>query len=225
MSYRAIVIGATGAVGGSLVRTLLASRACEGVIALTRRPIESATGDKLRVHVIDLERLEEAAAALGSDCSVAFCTMGIGQPRKVSFDEFWRVDVEYAGAFARGAAAAGVQHISLLSSVGANAGSRNPYLRAKGAAEQAVEGAGMVRTSLFRPSLLVTRHIRYGFQDRVTQAVFPIFQPILPARYHSVRVEDLGRAMCINAEVPGTPGVEVLEYPEFVRVLRTTGYS
>jgi uncharacterized protein YbjT (DUF2867 family) len=151
--------------------------------------------------------------------------MGIGQPRKVSFDEFWRVDVEYAGAFARGAAAAGVRHISLLSSVGANASSRNPYLRAKGTAEQAVEGAGIIRTSLFRPSLLVTRHVRYGFQDRVMQAVFPVIQPILPARYHSVHVEDLGRAMCINAELPGPPGVEVLEYPEFVRVLRTSGYS
>jgi uncharacterized protein YbjT (DUF2867 family) len=139
----------------------------------------------------------------------------------VPFDEVWRVDVECAGAFARGAAAAGVRHISLLSSVGANRESRNPYLRVKGAAEQAIEAAGIARTSLFRPSLLVTPQIRYGVQDRITQAVFPVVAPLLPGRYHQVRVEDLARAMRINAERPASAGVEVLEHPDFVRLLRS----
>ena len=88
-----------------------------------------------------------------------------------------------------------------------------------------VPRAGIRRTSLFRPSLLVTPNIRYGLQDRVTQRVFPLIQPFFPARYHSVRVEDLARAMRINAERPGTPGVEILHYPEFVRLLGPIGYS
>ncbi len=98
-------------------------------------------------------------------------------------------------------------------------------MRTKGAAEQAVESAGIHRTSLFRPSLLVTPNIRYGLQDRVTQRVFPLIQPLLPARYHAIRVEDLARAMRINAERPGTPGVEILHYPQFVRLLGPIGYS
>jgi len=222
MSYSAVVIGATGAVGGALVRELLASSACAGVVALTRRAAGGLpSSSKLALHVVQYQALQERTAELASGCEVAFCTMGVGQPRKVAFDEFWKVDVEYAGGFARGAAAAGVRHISLLSSVGANLSSRNPYLRVKGVAEQIVEraGIGIARTSLFRPSLLVTPAIRYGLQDRLTQRLFPLVAPLLPDRYHHVRVEDLARAMRVNAERPGAPGVEVLEYPDFVRLL------
>jgi uncharacterized protein YbjT (DUF2867 family) len=38
--YRAIVVGATGAIGSALVRELLASPRCEGVTALARRPVD-----------------------------------------------------------------------------------------------------------------------------------------------------------------------------------------
>ena len=223
MSYRAVVIGATGAVGGALVRELLASGACAGVVALTRRPADGLpSSSKLAVHVVQFDALQERTVELASGCETAFCTMGIGQPRKVPFEEFWKVDVEYAGAFARGAAAAGVRHISLLSSVGAHVSSRNPYLRVKGVAEQIVEraGIGIARTSHFRPSLLVTRAIRYGLQDRLTQRLFPLVAPLLPNRYHQIRVEDLARAMRVNTERPGPPGVEVLEYPDFMRLLK-----
>jgi uncharacterized protein YbjT (DUF2867 family) len=230
-SYRALVIGATGAVGGALVRELIASPSCTAVVALSRRPFDAAqslgrglsTGiSKVVVHVVPFETLEARTAELGAGCDAAFCTMGIGQPRKTSFEDFRRVDVDYTGAFARGAAAAGARHISLLSSVGAHAASRNPYLRVKGEAEQAVAAAGIPRTSLFRPSLLVTPEIRYGLQDRVTQALFPLIAPILPSRYHHIRIEDLGRAMRVNAERPGAPGTEILEYGEFIQLLRAS---
>jgi uncharacterized protein YbjT (DUF2867 family) len=222
--YRALVIGATGAVGGALVRELLGSPACVGVVALTRRKMDARDGaSKL---VVAFDALEQRTAELGAGSDVAFCTIGVGQPRKVAFEEFRKVDVEYAGAFARGAAAAGARHISLLSSVGADAASRNPYIRVKGDAEQVVSAAGIARTSLFRPSLLVTRGIRYGLQDRVTQRLFPLIAPILPSRYHQIRVEDLGRAMRLNAERPGGKpdgiGVDVLEYPDFIQLLRAS---
>jgi hypothetical protein len=67
----------------------------------------------------------------------------------------------------------------------------------------------------------VTREIRYGLQDRVTQALFPRVSWLLPSRYHEIRVEDLGRAMRINAERPGKDGVEILHYAEFVEMLRS----
>jgi uncharacterized protein YbjT (DUF2867 family) len=221
---QAVIIGATGAVGSSVVRALLESPACAQVTALSRRAADMFDAlpnrSKLTVQVIDYGRIEEITQAAAAGSAVAFCTMGIGQPRKVSQEEFWRVDVEYAGAFARGAARAGVRHISLLSAIGANAASRNRYIRTKGMAERAVIEAGVPRTSIFRPSLLVTTEIRYGLQDRVTQAVFPLVSPVLPRRYHEVTVEDLGRAMQVNAEARGRAGVEYLYYQDFVALLR-----
>ena len=223
MTRRAVVVGATGAVGGALVRALLASSAWSGVTALARRTVttfdEVPGRDKLALEVVDLDDLERMTAALAAGCDAAFNTMGIGQPRKVPFAEFYKVDVEYAGAFARGAARAGVRHISLLSSVGADYASRNRYLRTKGDAEQVTSAAGIARTSVFRPSLLVTRQVRYGMQDRVTQALFPLAAPLLPARFHQISVEDLGRAMRLNAERGGPATTEILYYPQFRALL------
>jgi uncharacterized protein YbjT (DUF2867 family) len=221
--YRAVIAGATGAVGGALTRALLASPACTAVVAVARRPftsLDDAPGrDKLAAVVTDYADLEEATARAGAGCAAAFCTVGIGQPRKVSAEVFWRVDVEYAAAFARGAARAGAGYIGLLSAIGANARSSNRYIRVKGKAEQAVIDAGIARTAIFRPSVLVTRDIRYGLQDRLTQALFPLVAPLLPRRLHQVRVEDLGLAMQRDAERAAPPGVAFLYYPDYVELL------
>src|SRR5437870_2142860 len=133
---QAIVIGATGAVGSSLVRAMIASDQWSRIVILARRPVDSLFSDrsKLDVRVIDLDHLEGEAASAATGCDAAFNTMGVGQPRKTPKEEVWRVDVEYAGAFARGCKAAGVPHISLLSSVGADATSRSEYIRVKGEA-------------------------------------------------------------------------------------------
>jgi uncharacterized protein YbjT (DUF2867 family) len=209
-------------VGSALVRALLRSTHCTGVSALVRRAVDVFDGEpgseKLQLEQIDFDDLEVATRDLGADSRVAFCTMGIGQPRKVTRELFWKVDVEYSGAFARGAAAAGVRHISLLSSVGASPDSRSWYVRVKGAAEKGFTDAGITRTSIFRPSLLVTKEIRYGLQDRITQTAFPLISPLLPSRYREIRVEDLGRAMTLNAERPGE-GSEVLYYDDFHALL------
>lgn len=219
MPYRSVVVGASGVVGSALVRELLAAADCEEVVTVTRRPLEALSSPKLRAEVIDLANLEAATADAAAGCDRAFCTIGVGQPRKTTYRDFWRVDVEYAGAFARGAAAAGVGHISLLSSVGSDLNSRNPYMRVKGAAEQAVQSAGIARTSFFRPSLLVTDNIRYGLQDRIVQSVFPALSTLLPARFRPIHVADLAKAMKLNAERSRREPVEVLHYPEFVTLL------
>lgn len=227
--YRAVVAGGTGAVGGAVMRELLASPQCIGVTALVRRDSASLRAlpgarDKLVVNLIDMRRTEsEARAALSFSPAhaVAFCTLGVGQPRRISPDEHWRVDVEYAAAFARACHGAGTTHFSLLTSVGANATSLWRYLRAKGGAEAAVRAVGFARTSFFRPSLLVTPAIRYGLQDRVTQWVFPRVSRFFPSRYREIRVEDLGRAMRINAERAPTGPAEILEYADCMRLLAT----
>lgn len=171
--------------------------------------------EKLQWHAIDLDKLEPETARLGQGCAAAFCTMGMGQPRKQTFAAFRKIDVEYPSAFARGAKAAGVRHVSLLSAVAADANSPSRYVRVKGDAEAAMKAPGFDRVSLFRPSLLVTKEIRYGLQDTLTQGIFPLLSPFLPSRFHQITVEDLGRAMRVNAERPGS-GVETLQYAEFM---------
>lgn len=64
------------------------------------------------------------ARPLLRDASVSACfvTMGVGKPSKVSPEELERVDLQKPTAFATASKASGcVRHISLLTSVGADA--------------------------------------------------------------------------------------------------------
>jgi uncharacterized protein YbjT (DUF2867 family) len=221
----AIVLGATGAVGSALVRELLAASAWTAVSALVRRPASDLAGlpgaEKLHASVVTMDDLESATGRVLAGRvppDVAFCTLGVGQPRKVSAAEHRRVDVDYALAFARACHAAGVGHFSLLTSVGADAAARSRYLRVKGDVEAGVRALGFARVSFFRPSLLVTRELRYGLQDRVTQWAFPRLSGLLPSRFREVRVEDLARAMRLDAERAGA-GVAVLHHDEGAALL------
>ena len=222
--YRALVIGATGAVGSALVGELLASPRCAAVTILTRRSTGMFAGvpgaAKLTQRVVDMDRVDLQAREPAAGCGAAFCTMGIGQPRKVPREEFWKVDVEYAGAVARACREAGVRHMSLLGALGANPRSANHYLRVKGTVEERYRSLGFARLSLFRPSVLVTEKLRYGFQDWLTQRLFPLASRVLPSRFHQIRVGDLARAMRLNAERDGA-GAEVLYYDDYLALLRS----
>jgi uncharacterized protein YbjT (DUF2867 family) len=222
--YRAVLVGATGAVGSALVAELLASEACVEVRVLARRPLAHEHSKLIQRTFdlgADLEKLEAETAQAAQGCEVAFCTLGVGQPRKQSREAVWRVDVDCVAAFARGARAAGVSRLCLLSSVQPESASRSWYMRLKQGAEAAVLAAGLPHAAFFRPSLLVTEEIRYGLQDRLTQALFPLIQWALPSRFHGIRVEDLARAMRLYAEAGDEAPVSILQYADFAELLKS----
>ena len=223
---RLVLLGATGAVGRNVLAEALRSPAFEAVTTLGRRTADIADGGaapgKLAQHVVDLEA-PASYRSLIEGHTAAICTLGVGQPTKSTRDAVWKVEIDYVTGFAQACKDAGVRHFSLMTSVGSDAQSKSYYLRLKGTQEDRVRALGFERTSLFRPSMLITPQNRYGAVQALFLALWPKLDPVFAGplrRFRAVRVEDLGRAMAINAAVDQPRGVEILQWDGFARILR-----
>lgn len=221
---RLVLLGATGAVGRTVLAEALRSPAFETVTTLGRRRADIGDGGvpaKLTQHVVDLEA-PASYRALVSGHTAAICTLGVGQPSKSTREEVWKVEIDYVAGFAAACREAGVRHFSLMTSVGSDLRSRSYYLRLKGTQEARVKALGFERTSLFRPSMLLTPGNRYGATQAVFLAVWPRLHWMFAGplrRFRGIRVEDLGRAMVLNAEFDGPVGIEIFEWDGFQRML------
>lgn len=215
MNRTALIAGATGLVGGHCLRLLLGDPAYSRVTALVRRPL-AFSHQKLTSMTVDFDRLTTADVP---SCDHFFCALGTTIRRAGSQEAFRRVDLEYVERLAELAASAGARSCVLVSSVGADPGSRNFYLRIKGQAEQAVSALPFAGVHLFRPSLLLGDREETRPIERVSIVLSTLFQfafrgPL--ARYHPIQAEQVARAMLGAARREGK-GTHVYEYEEIVR--------
>ena len=136
-----VIAGASGVVGSRALHSLLARADVDRVIAIGRRrlPVQHR---KLVSAVADLQRTSAIAAAIPDGVTVAICCLGTTIKTAGSKDAFRAVDRDAVVNFAEAARQKGAQRFLLVSSLGANPGSGNFYLRTKGEAEAAVARAG-----------------------------------------------------------------------------------
>lgn len=224
-SRRLALLGATGAVGRNVLAEALRSTAFEAVTTIGRRRADVADGDApsgtLTQHVVSLDDPSSYRGLLAGH-TTAICTLGVGQPSKSTREEVWKVEIDYVMGFAEACRDAGVRHFSLMTSVGSDARSKFYYARLKGTQEDRVKALGFERTSLFRPSMMITPRNRYGASQAVLLAVWPKLDWLLAGplrRFRAIRVEDLGRAMVMNAARDAPAGVEIYEWDGFRRIL------
>ena len=149
---KAIVIGATGAVGKELVRALLDDARYTEVAVFVRRD-PGVTHPKLTAHVINFEQPDTWRALVTGD--VLFSALGTSLKQAGSKEAQRRIDYDYQHMFAEAAHANGVAHLVLLSSLGADSRSSIFYLRLKGELDDAVQRLGFDTVHIVRPPSLI----------------------------------------------------------------------
>ena len=108
MGLSVVMIGATGAVGGHVAKTLVQMPDVGRVTLLGRRPLDGISADKTVQTVIDVfDAASYEPILTGQDAAI--CTLGVGQPSKISKDEFVKIDKLAVLAFAESCKAAGVR--------------------------------------------------------------------------------------------------------------------
>jgi uncharacterized protein YbjT (DUF2867 family) len=213
-----VMLGASGAVAGCVVRALVQRSELQRLTLLNRRELPDPPA-AARQHIVDVFDPATYSPLLAGHIS-AICTFGVGQPSKVPPAELVRVDHDAVLAFAKACRAAGIAHFELLGAVGAAASSRIHYLRTKGHLVDALNALGFTRLSVFQPSVIVTPANRYGLSQAATLAVMPLLSPLLiggAKKFRSVAVDQLGRAMALNLLTDGE-GSETLHWPDFQRL-------
>lgn len=207
----ALLAGASGFVGNLALDVLLDSPDISRVFAVTRRPL-GREHPRLANRIIQFERIESQIKGL--TCHVALCCLGTTMRQAGSAEAFRQVDVDAVLAFARTAKAAQAERFVVVSSVGANAGSKNLYLRTKGEMEQALTGVGFPNLDILQPGLLLGWRAEIRPLELVGSAIMPLVNPFLTGQRESFRgipARTVAAAM-VGATRSGRRGVQRYTY-------------
>jgi uncharacterized protein YbjT (DUF2867 family) len=203
---KAAIAGATGFIGSQLLELLKDDAVIGNVQVLSRRPLDLPT----KFTVIQGDLLQPA---LTGPLDVAFCALGTTMAVAGSKEAFYRVDHDLVLAFAKAAKAQGAEKFVLVSSIGADVGSSNYYLKVKGEAESDLRALGFRSLVILQPSLLMGERREFRFGERVGQGAMSLLGPLMLgplAKYRGIHGRTVANAMLRLAK-ENLPGVHVLE--------------
>lgn len=194
---RALLVGATGLVGGELLKLLLADSRYAAVHTVGRRA-PALVHPKLTAHVVDMsDALQLANLPPVND---VYCALGTTIKVAGSQAAFKAIDLDAVVAVAKAAGGAKkAQRIGVVSAMAADPKSGVFYNRIKGEMEAAVAKLGYESVSIARPSMLA------GDRDSLKQASRPGEQIglklmaavnfLIPANYKAINAADVARAL------------------------------
>jgi len=219
VQYTAMLLGATGNVGGRILQLLEQSPRCGKVTVATRRHVAELDSPKVRQVVVNMDTLEGQLAPHAQGVDIALAAFGVGKgSAQMPDDEVRTIEVTYPSAFAAAARAGGARVLALMTSTGASPQSSNKYLRNMGEKEKRAADLQFDFLGIYRPSVIRGN----SNTPSALGLVMPILDWVMPSRYHSIHKNDLARAMVAQSEQAflalgqghAPPVVRVLEYAE-----------
>jgi uncharacterized protein YbjT (DUF2867 family) len=209
-SRTALLLGANGLIGNYLLFKLLQSERYSRVRILVRRPLHYSH-PKLDERVVDFDHLTPDDVRADD----VYCCLGTTIGKAGSQEAFRKVDYAYPLAVGQLARATGAHQYLLVSSVGADAGSRIFYSRTKGEIEQAIQQLGYPSVHILRPSMLRGKRKEFRLGEEVGKVLDLILTPVWwlvrPLRkYQGIEAAKVAQALLTLAS-QDAPGVHVHE--------------
>jgi uncharacterized protein YbjT (DUF2867 family) len=210
---KAVIMGATGLVGGWVIQELLAEPRCTEVTSVGRRAqVPQVQKWKERIgSMTDLDTLLKDVQA-----DAAFCCLGTTIKKAGSQSAFEEIDWHLPLRFARSLRKQGVKQFHVVSSLGADAASKNFYLRTKGRMEDELKALGFETLAIYRPSLLLGERQEKRPMEHLSIKAYRWFEPMYPRFLQSwkpIEAKDVARSM-VSEALAGKPGTRILENRE-----------
>ena len=210
----AALVGATGLIGGELLKLLLGDPYYQTVRILIRRPFD-LQHPKLEKKLVDFNDADSLLVALdGSD--TVFVAVGTTQ-RKVKGDKqaYRKVDYDIPVNIARYAKMVGCRNFVLVSSVGADRKSNNFYLRLKGEVENEIMKIEIESVHIMQPSMLLGKRNEPRPLEKIGQLVMKVSSFLLPSKYKPIQAKAVANAM-LEASKKNEKGVFVYGYRDMM---------
>jgi uncharacterized protein YbjT (DUF2867 family) len=199
----AVVFGATGLVGKELINALLENIDFENITAVVRKQSILTNPRLKQIKLSDFSKLIDLRDKLKA--GIFFCCVGTTIKTAGSKEEFARVDLEIPKEIARLAESLEIPSLVAISSIGADAGSSNFYLRTKGEMEKAVREIYHGNLKFVRPSLLMGNRDEFRFGEKVSAAFMKGFGWLFAGpfkKYKGIYASDVALAMIQISDLP-----------------------
>ncbi|AVE80499.1 NAD(P)H-binding protein [Klebsiella michiganensis] len=197
-----LLTGATGLVGGHLLRMLLNAPDIKSIAAPTRRPLTDISG----VFNPHDPQLTDALAQVVDPIDIVFCCLGTTRREAGSKEAFVHADYTLVIDTALVGKKLGAQHMLVVSAMGANAHSPFFYNRVKGEMEEALIAQQWPRLTIARPSMLVGEREKKRAGETLLAPLFSL----LPGNLKSIDARDVASALLAEALSPAQEGVRIL---------------
>ena len=192
---KALLVGATGLVGGYCLQSLLDDLLYSEVIAFVRNPILT-THRKLKVIVSNFDNLEKILPAV--QVIDIFCCLGTTIKKAGSQDAFKAIDYALVLKVAAVMRKHDAQQFLVISAMGANKNSKVFYNRIKGQMEESLKGLDYPCLKIIRPSLLLGPRREFRLGEKIAVLLTPLIKPFLLGslkKYTPIEAEKVGRFM------------------------------
>ena len=206
----ALIAGASGLVGSSLLQQLLADGQYEKIIVIARKPI-GTSNSKLIEQTIDFDSIESFKINIAIDD--VYCALGTTIKTAGSQQAFYKVDYTYVVNLGEWCALNNVKRFLIVSAMGAASKSGIFYNRVKGEMEEAVSKLSIVQIQVFRPSLLMGNRSEKRGGEKIAQAVMGLLGFIFVGKllnYKGIHADVVARSM-IAAAKQDVPGFTIYE--------------
>jgi uncharacterized protein YbjT (DUF2867 family) len=195
MAYKAILAGASGLIGSSLLTILLNEIAYAEVIVLVRKKT-GIIHPKLTEIIVDFDKLDGIYKDINGHA--LFCCIGTTKNKTPDLADYFKIEHDYPVKLGHLAVKNGVKQYHYVSSIGANKNSKAYYTRFKGQTEYDLEQLDLPSLHIYRPSILSGDRKDYRPMEKFVNGLMSFINPLLVGslkKYRSIPAKTVAMAM------------------------------
>ncbi len=186
----ALIVGATGLIGGHLTQKILNHASYTKVKVLVRKPLDFQH-PKLEQIIINFDNFDKSLV-IADD---VFCCLGTTMKQAGSKEAFYKVDFIYPFEIAKAAFQNGAKQYLIVTAMGADSKSLFYYNRVKGDIEKALTDLHFTTLLIFRPSLLLGERKDSRAGEGFASVIMKTFDFLIPKKYKAIKGETVANAM------------------------------